>query len=320
MTKGPSLNPADKRLAVRHEDHPFAYGCFEGTIPKGQYGGGTVMIWDAGTWKPKGDPHAGLKKGHLSFDLHGERLRGGWDLVRLRGDEKRENWLLIKEKDPAASRTARERRLSGRSSSVSRAAVRWRDRRRGGKGSHKHHKLQEARHAQAPMGRGTLTFSWRRWSTQRPKASSGSTRSSWTAIVSWVSLRAAARVCAPVMERIGREGFRRSTLRRDTKCQAAVLDMEAVLVDDEGKEQFSGAPIGARRRRPSREYRAYGFDLLHLDGKDLTRVRLSRAQGSAPALLAQSRPSIALPLQRSIVGNGGEMHTKACETGSKESF
>jgi bifunctional non-homologous end joining protein LigD len=102
VTKGPSLNPADKRLAVRTEDHPLEYGKFEGTIPKGEYGGGTVMLWDRGKWSPKGDPHEGLKKGHLAFTLQGERLTGGWDLIRMRGDGKRENWLLIKEKDGAA--------------------------------------------------------------------------------------------------------------------------------------------------------------------------------------------------------------------------
>lgn len=76
VTKGPSLNPVDKRLAVRTEDHPLSYGTFEGTIPKGQYGGGTVMLWDEGTWEPKSDPRAGLMKGHLSFELQGERLKG----------------------------------------------------------------------------------------------------------------------------------------------------------------------------------------------------------------------------------------------------
>ena len=102
VTKGPSLNSADKRLAVRTEDHPLSYGTFEGTIPKGQYGGGTVMLWDEGTWEPKGDPKAGLKKGHLSFRLHGERLKGDWDLVRMHGEGKKENWLLIKAKDAEA--------------------------------------------------------------------------------------------------------------------------------------------------------------------------------------------------------------------------
>jgi bifunctional non-homologous end joining protein LigD len=108
VTKGPSVNPADKRLAVRTEDHPLSYGTFEGTIPKGQYGGGTVMLWDEGTWEPRGDPLAGLKKGHLSFTLHGERLKGGWDLIRMRGDEKRENWLLIKRADKQARQNGKK--------------------------------------------------------------------------------------------------------------------------------------------------------------------------------------------------------------------
>src|SRR5436853_256923 len=81
ITKGPSLNPSDKRLAVRTEDHPLSYGTFEGTIPRGEYGGGTVMMWDQGTWEPKGDPQAGLAKGHLAFTLRGKRLKGGWNLV-----------------------------------------------------------------------------------------------------------------------------------------------------------------------------------------------------------------------------------------------
>src|SRR5467141_3487704 len=118
VTKGPSLNPADKRLAVRTEDHPLSYGTFEGTIPKGHYGGGTVMLWDEGTWEPKGDPRAGLKKGHLSFELHGERLKGGWDLVRTRGDGKRENWLLIKEADQDATPGSNGAFLEGLASSV----------------------------------------------------------------------------------------------------------------------------------------------------------------------------------------------------------
>src|ERR1700744_2995749 len=81
VTRGPSLDPHEKRLAVEVEDHPVSYGSFEGTIPKGQYGGGTVMLWDEGTWEPVGDPHKGLKNGKLVFKLHGERLTGEWTLV-----------------------------------------------------------------------------------------------------------------------------------------------------------------------------------------------------------------------------------------------
>ena len=106
VTKGPSLNPAEKRLAVRTEDHPLSYGSFEGTIPAGQYGGGTVMLWDEGSWVPNEDPHLGLKKGHLSFVLRGKRLKGGWDLIRMRGSGKRENWLLVKKDDDEACHKA----------------------------------------------------------------------------------------------------------------------------------------------------------------------------------------------------------------------
>ena len=102
VTRGPSLNPADKRLAVHVEDHPVEYGGFEGVIPTG-YGAGTVMLWDRGVWAPQGDPHEGLKKGNFKFVLAGERLNGGFALIRLRpraGEtSKRENWLLIKERD-----------------------------------------------------------------------------------------------------------------------------------------------------------------------------------------------------------------------------
>jgi bifunctional non-homologous end joining protein LigD len=102
VTRGPSLDPADKRLAVEVEDHPLEYGDFEGTIPKGQYGGGTVMLWDRGFWEPEGDAEAMLKKGDLKFTLDGEKLKGGWVLVRMRSGKfksKRNNWLLIKHHD-----------------------------------------------------------------------------------------------------------------------------------------------------------------------------------------------------------------------------
>lgn len=102
IPKGPSLDPDDKRFAVRTEDHPLDYGGFEGVIPKGEYGGGTVMLWDRGRWEPKSDPHEGLRKGHLSFVLHGERLKGGFGLIRIQSRDEKDAWLLIKSRDDQA--------------------------------------------------------------------------------------------------------------------------------------------------------------------------------------------------------------------------
>jgi bifunctional non-homologous end joining protein LigD len=127
VTKGPSYVVADKRLAVEVEDHPMEYGGFEGTIPKSQYGGGTVMVWDTGTWEPVTDVDEGLRKGQLKFILHGKRLHGHWALIRMKGDrfgEKgKNNWLLIKEHDeyertaddPAITDEAPNSAITGRS-------------------------------------------------------------------------------------------------------------------------------------------------------------------------------------------------------------
>ena len=110
VTRGPSSDPSEKRLAVRTEDHPLDYAGFEGTIPKGNYGAGTVMLWDRGVWSPLHDPDEGLRQGKLHFTLEGARMAGGWGLVRMRPrkgtrgrEETRENWLLVKERDEAAT-------------------------------------------------------------------------------------------------------------------------------------------------------------------------------------------------------------------------
>ena len=105
VPKGPSLDPKDKRLAVEVEDHPLPYAKFHGTIPKGEYGGGEVFIWDNGTWETQGDdPHQALEKGQLKFVLKGKKLKGKFVLIRTRwggrgGSDSHKNWLLIKEHD-----------------------------------------------------------------------------------------------------------------------------------------------------------------------------------------------------------------------------
>jgi bifunctional non-homologous end joining protein LigD len=106
VPKGPSLDPSVKRLATQVEDHPIAYATFEGVIPEGEYGGGTVMVWDSGTWEPEGaGAEAGLEKGDLKFKLHGKKLKGSWVLVRTRGfgSSTKPSWLLIKHRDEFAS-------------------------------------------------------------------------------------------------------------------------------------------------------------------------------------------------------------------------
>lgn len=122
VTRGPSMDPHDRRLAVEVEDHPLDYGDFEGTIPEGQYGGGTVMLWDRGCWGPEPgtDPHEGLEKGDLKIVLDGERLKGGFVLVRMkrREREERDNWLLIKHHDGWALEGHGDALVEGETTSV----------------------------------------------------------------------------------------------------------------------------------------------------------------------------------------------------------
>src|SRR5436190_8488234 len=109
VPKGPSLDPSVKSLAVQVEDHPIDYRTFEGIIRQGEYGGGTVMVWDQGTWEPEVDPEKGLKQGRLKFRLHGEKLKGSWALVRMggRAGDGGKNWLLIKHRDDEAKPLAK---------------------------------------------------------------------------------------------------------------------------------------------------------------------------------------------------------------------
>jgi bifunctional non-homologous end joining protein LigD len=105
VPKGPSLSPKTRRLAVRTEDHPIDYADFEGVIPKGEYGGGTVSVWDRGTWQPEGDAAAAMTAGKITFELRGEKLHGRWHLVRTKPTGKQESWLLFKARDDDADDT-----------------------------------------------------------------------------------------------------------------------------------------------------------------------------------------------------------------------
>ena len=169
VTKGPSLDPHDKRLAVEVEDHPLDYGDFEGTIPKGQYGGGTVMLWDRGYWEPEGTktPEQALAKGDFKFTLEGERLHGGFVLVRMANDRergKRTNWLLIKHRDEFAAPASGAQSLM-RMTPPSRPAALWRLLRRARAASQSHSSCKAGRCR--PMQYGTAAAASRRRNARR---------------------------------------------------------------------------------------------------------------------------------------------------------
>ena len=312
VTKGPSLDPADKRLAVRTEDHPLAYGSFEGTIPKGEYGG-TVMLWDRGTWVPKGDPHAGLKKGHLALELHGERLKGGWDLVRMRGDGKRENWLLIKEADPDATRS-NGAFLEGLTSSVT--TGRSMPEIAGGASPAKKRKSDPK--TAATLKRLMDHYPEVQLATLVDKAPEGE---AWVHEIKFDGYRLLGFVAGGVARLRTRNGndWTESfpsivAAFQELKIDSAVLDMEAVLLGPEGKSSFQAlqAALG-ESGRPERIV-AYGFDLLHLDGRDLTMLPLTERKDKLKVLLAKSKQSV-LRYSEHFAVDGAEMYKQACAKG-----
>jgi bifunctional non-homologous end joining protein LigD len=314
VTKGPSLNPADKRLAVRTEDHPLSYGKFEGTIPKGQYGGGTVMLWDRGSWEPKGDPRAGLKKGHLAFNLHGERLKGGWDLIRMRTDEKKENWLLIKEKDAEAVDSA--------------AAIRFLEKE---SVSVNTHRSMDEIAIDAPSA------------TKTPEAAS---RAIAKLMNRYTDVELATLVDAPPegdqwLHEIKFDGYRllaflaEGEVRLRTRngndwthkfpslyaavaklnAKTAVLDMEAVVLDAAGKSSFQAMQHALGEGGDRQAVQGYVFDLLYLDGKNLTGAPLADRKKALENLLKKSRGDKYLHYSDHVIGRGTGMIAKACSMG-----
>ena len=333
VAKGPSLDPADKRLAVRTEDHPLSYGTFEGTIPKGQYGGGTVMLWDEGTWEPKNDPRASLQKGHLAFTLHGERLKGDWDLVRMRGDAKKENWLLIKAKDvEARSNDEATGFLDDLAFSVT--SGRSMDAIAAGDKPAAHHKTTKANKTE------------RAEKIAKPAGAAGAHKTLSALEKRYPGVQLATLVDAPPegdtwLHEIKFDGYRllgflsdgevrlrtrngldwtpkfppvASALAR-LKAKDAVLDMEAVVLDEQGKSGFQALQAALGEGGQHDRIVAYAFDLLHLDGENLTRLTLLQRKEALAKLLNKSKVGPSLRLSDHVVGNGADMVAKACKLG-----
>jgi bifunctional non-homologous end joining protein LigD len=349
VTRGPSLLSGEKRLAVQVEDHPIDYNKFEGTIPKGEYGGGTVMIWDRGSWQPQEDPHKGLGKGHLSFTLDGEKLHGLWHLVRMhrRRGEKRDNWLLIKAHDEAAREPGAKDILEQKSRSV----VSGRSIDEIAKGAlKKTTKLKtpnkkkspsaktsgkRARAAAAAILRRTKKF-------MRTQDKAASRRAALPAFVApclatladkapqsdnWIheikfdGYRLQARLDNGKVKLLTRRGLDWTAkfpaiaeAVATLPAKAALIDGELVVEGDDGVSSFSLLQQDLKDGRHDRMV-LYAFDLLHLDSNDLKPQPLHARKQALARLLAKARKGGPLRVSESLTEPGPTLLKHACRMG-----
>jgi bifunctional non-homologous end joining protein LigD len=312
VPKGPSLDPGNKRLAVHVEDHPVEYGGFEGTIPKGEYGGGTVMLWDTGTWEPAGDPHAGLEKGELKFRVEGERLHGSWVLVHTGGRRGREEneWLLIKERDDQAHAgepdpwSADDRSVStGRSMDEIAAGAPGHD----GAGARADHKRRTPVPDAVPLSLATLVES--------PPEGDG-----WLHEIKYDGYRIAARAGggdARLFSRNGLDWTERfpevAAALRTLPASGTWLDGEVVVFDERGVSDFG------RLQRHLKDGRAGDltyvvFDLLWQDGEDLRGLQLTERKRRLRWLLGRGGKQLREVVRYGdhIDGQGAAVYEEAC--------
>ncbi|HEY6861573.1 MAG TPA: DNA ligase D [Pseudolabrys sp.] len=333
VTRGPSLVPGDKRLAVQVEDHPIAYNKFEGTIPEGEYGGGTVMIWDRGRWQPEGDPHKGLAKGHLSFTLDGEKLGGGWHLVRMhrRAGEKRDNWLLIKQHDEA-ERSARDKDIleeeplsvaTGRAMDeiANGPKKEWRSNKptaiKSSKGNvrlvpSKDDPPAGARHAALPV------FVAPCLATLSDKAPDSD---NWVHEIKFDGYRIQAHLDRGKVKLLTRKGLD-WTKKFPTIADAvaklpvrtALIDGEVVVEGDDGISSFSLLQQDLKAERHDRMV-FYVFDLMYLEGADLKSLPLGARKDALEKLLKRQPARGPLRLSESLTEPGTTLLRHACKMG-----
>lgn len=303
VPKGPSLDPKVKRLAVEVEPHPLEYGNFEGTIPEGEYGGGTVMVWDCGSWEPEGDARRALAKGHLKFTLRGQKLKGAWHLVRTKasgakaGKSGEKSWLLFKSHDAEA---AAGRELPADDVS----ALSGRD-------------LAQIA-ANDPIADLPKTLE-PELATLVDAAPAGD---DWLHEIKLDGYRIIARVDAgkaTLMTRSGNDWSDRMPALRDTLARLpikALLDGELVALDDRGVSSFQ------RLQNSLSESTAvalvyYVFDLLHLNGRDFAHAPLLERKAQLGSLLEQHSSVLGgqVRLSAHVVGSGPEFFERACKLG-----
>jgi bifunctional non-homologous end joining protein LigD len=297
VPKGPSTVPGDKRLAVHVEDHPVEYGRFKGVIPEGQYGAGTVKIWDRGVWIPEGDPREGLVHGKLAFELRGKRLHGSWALVRMHGRAGRngkENWLLIRERGGE-----RDGKKDGE-----------RDGERAGAGR------PSSNGAGRPGKAGLPDFVRPQLATLVQAAPLGD---EWFHEIKLDGYRVLARVDrgrVRLLTRSGQDWTARfptvAAAAAKLKAARALLDGEVVVLDARGVSHFQSLQEAWSLKRTA-DFVYFAFDLLHLDGRDLRDLPLAERKALLARLLRGSRATIRY--SHHVEGRGDEFYDRACRQG-----
>jgi bifunctional non-homologous end joining protein LigD len=353
VTRGPSLVPGEKRLAVQVEDHPIEYNTFEGTIPKGEYGGGTVLIWDRGRWAPEQDPHKGLAKGHLDFTLDGEKLHGRWHLVRMhrRPGEKRDNWLLIKSEDEFARAPGDPDILEEKAKSVVSKRTLEQIAKAEGAVWHSNRSIKEnvkainkvktkaARPAapakkteaksksraalatvqvlrDAPKRAASRTpdFIPPQLATLHDKTPDGP---GWIHEVKFDGYRMQARLDHGKIALLTRKALDWTAKFRPVANAVAQLDAQSALIDgeivveDQGISNFSALQDALKTGKSTFVY--YVFDLLHLDGADLTGKPLIERKAALAKLLKGTNRNGVVRLSDHFEINGSDMYRHACQ-------
>ncbi|HEU0013530.1 MAG TPA: non-homologous end-joining DNA ligase, partial [Longimicrobium sp.] len=348
VPKGPSLDPSVKRLAVHVEDHPIEYGTFEGIIPRGEYGGGTVMLWDRGTWTPLDDARKGYRKGHLRFALQGERLRGAWHLVRSRRapEGEKEQWLLFKSEDeesrPEAEGVITEQETTsidtGRTMEeiAADADARWDSRAPAAEAMVRTKPAPKKPAAKKPAGRTAGSGDAAR--AEVP----GSRKAGFPAAVApeLATLVDEVPVGDDWLHEIKYDGYRLLCLKRGGRvrvetrkgndwtgrfptlaaaverlpAETAVLDGEVVMLTPQGTTSFQALQNVLNTGREA-DLVFYAFDLLYLDGRDLRPAPLLARKEALRGLMAGADAAGPLRFSDHILGHGEEFYRQACRTG-----
>jgi len=339
VTRGPSLVPGEKRLAVQVEDHPIEYNTFEGTIPDGEYGGGTVMVWDRGTWVPEDDPHHGLQKGHLSFQLDGEKLHGGWHLVRMRRrpGEKKDNWLLIKQQDDHARSVSDKDILEQKARSVKTgrsldeiakgAATKAAPKKQSaGRAKRAAPKRATAKKAKAPKRKAK-----RKRAGDAPPdfiepclaslASKAPESGKWVHEIKFDGYRLQARLDEGEVKLLTRRGLDWTTKFPSVAkavaalpASTAIIDGEVVVEGEDGVSSFSLLQQSLKSGDDS-GMRFYVFDLMFLNGDDIRPLPLGHRKAALEKLIAKAPRDTPLRFSESLEEPGSALLKHACALG-----